>query len=121
MYVFYPAEELFRIYESRKNSQVNAASDQRWRISDSREKTRKAPRRGQRGLSKRAKQASMQHSKSIDEGSNPLKDLVHSNLNEPLKQHNGNVVKLVQTGEFEGDILNVLTEITDNCFSQSSN
>lgn len=30
---------------------------------------------------------------------NPLKDLTQANLNEPLKQHNGNALKLVQTGK----------------------
>ncbi|XP_044580368.1 uncharacterized protein LOC123262257 isoform X3 [Cotesia glomerata] len=32
-----------------------------------------------------------------EEGNNPFKDLTHATLNEPLKQHNGNALKLVQT------------------------
>ncbi|XP_058794717.1 uncharacterized protein LOC131666226 isoform X2 [Phymastichus coffea] len=40
----------------------------------------------------------MQNNRSLlDEGANPLKDLTHANLSEPLKQHNANAVKLVQT------------------------
>ncbi|OXU27073.1 hypothetical protein TSAR_014470 [Trichomalopsis sarcophagae] len=40
----------------------------------------------------------MQNNRNLlDEGANPLKDLTHANLNEPLKQHNTNAVKLVQT------------------------
>ncbi|KAK0167189.1 hypothetical protein PV327_004620 [Microctonus hyperodae] len=32
-----------------------------------------------------------------EEGINPLKELTHASLNESLKQHNGNALKLVQT------------------------
>ncbi|XP_023245470.1 uncharacterized protein LOC106637385 [Copidosoma floridanum] len=40
----------------------------------------------------------MQNNRNLlDEGGNPLKELTHANLNEPLKQHNANAVKLVQT------------------------
>ncbi|XP_043475545.1 uncharacterized protein LOC122507092 isoform X2 [Leptopilina heterotoma] len=44
-----------------------------------------------------SKQAIMQNSRNLmEEGNNPLKDLTHASSNEPLKQHNGNAVKLVQ-------------------------
>lgn len=36
---------------------------------------------------------------SIVSINSPLRDLTHANLNEPLKQHNGNALKLVQTGK----------------------
>ncbi|XP_015600165.1 uncharacterized protein LOC107270049 isoform X2 [Cephus cinctus] len=36
-------------------------------------------------------------SSASDEGNNPLKDLTHATLNEPLKLYNGNALKLVQT------------------------
>ncbi|XP_015123594.1 uncharacterized protein LOC107045752 isoform X2 [Diachasma alloeum] len=40
----------------------------------------------------------MQNNRSNgEEGCNPLKELTHANLNESLKQHNGNALKLVQT------------------------
>lgn len=35
-----------------------------------------------------------------EERNNPLKELTHASLNESLKQHNGNALKLVQTGEY---------------------
>lgn len=46
----------------------------------------------------------MQNNRSNgEEGcSNPLKELTHATLNESLKQHNGNALKLVQTGECKG-------------------
>ena len=47
-----------------------------------------------------AKQAIMQNTRNlVEEGTNPLKDLTHASSNEPLKQHNGNTVKLVQIGK----------------------
>lgn len=45
---------------------------------------------------------------NFEEGSNPLKDLTHASSNEPLKQHNGNAVKLVQIGKSNVLIHNIL-------------
>ncbi|XP_034941767.1 uncharacterized protein [Chelonus insularis] len=39
----------------------------------------------------------MQNNRNGEEGNNPFKELTHATLNEPLKQHNGNALKLVQT------------------------
>lgn len=47
-----------------------------------------------------AKKTIMQNTRNLmEEGTNPLKDLTHASCNEPLKQHNGNAVKLVQIGK----------------------
>ena len=49
---------------------------------------------------RKEKQVMMQNLRNPgEEGTNPLKDLTHTNSNEPLKQHNSNAVKLVQIGE----------------------
>lgn len=54
------------------------------------------------GLRKPCKEIMQNNRNSTDEGAaaNPLKDLTHASLNEPLKLHNANTLKLVQTGQY---------------------
>ncbi|XP_053595742.1 uncharacterized protein LOC103580151 isoform X1 [Microplitis demolitor] len=47
--------------------------------------------------SKKKLNSPIMQNRNGEEGNNPFKDLTHATLNEPLKQHNGNALKLVQT------------------------
>ncbi|XP_033224199.1 uncharacterized protein LOC117177533 isoform X2 [Belonocnema kinseyi] len=127
MYVIYPADELFRIYENpfRQNGLTSAfprrlsksGNDDRKQkaitANHKNDKNRKETLEGHIKFSKTAsakngsqrtrvrdrnsKKAIMQNTRNlVEEGTNPLKDLTHASCNEPLKQHNGNAVKLVQ-------------------------
>ncbi|XP_011297820.1 uncharacterized protein Stacl isoform X3 [Fopius arisanus] len=116
MYVIYPAEELLKIYEnpirSLNNTQINsinheatiskdlnivcqkninkvrARSVKSWRYLVFESRANENPRSN----------PIMQNNRSNgEEGTNPLKELTHATLNESLKQHNGNALKLVQT------------------------
>lgn len=50
--------------------------------------------------SKKKLNSPIMQNRNGEEGNNPFKDLTHATLNEPLKQHNGNALKLVQTGKY---------------------
>lgn len=47
---------------------------------------------------------------SEEAANHPLKDLTQQSLNEPLKQHNGIALKLVQTGKCVSAILHVVQQ-----------
>lgn len=51
---------------------------------------------------RKTKKEIMQNNRNTtEEGTaNPLKELTHASLNEPLKNHNANTLKLVQTGQY---------------------
>lgn len=148
MYVFYPADELLRIYENsiRGPLTVDAATlsadyevnqqyyQQQQRIivtpNDAGKRSRKEKKRepGQTVVASRRQAVrnascisngtgkveggrrpcedqhagTMQNNRasgSEEAANHPLKDLTQSSLNEPLKQHNGVALKLVQTGK----------------------
>lgn len=146
MYVFYPADELLRIYENpiresltvdaTINANFEAAGDQQYcqqqqqqqriiAIDDARNRKKEkkrdsgqtvASRRqtvrnaGINGTAKRERRRceeqqarTMQNNRasgSEEAANHPLKDLTQPSLNEPLKQHNGVALKLVQTGKY---------------------
>ncbi|XP_023290442.1 uncharacterized protein LOC105704069 isoform X2 [Orussus abietinus] len=110
MYVIFPAEELLGIYESPPRRWTPLTSEGSALLANSTARTRterveRSKREGKRlDGSRRDKRAVgnareiMQNNRtSAEEGINPLKDLTHSSFNEPLKLHNGNALKLVQT------------------------
>ncbi|XP_025158787.1 uncharacterized protein LOC105182484 isoform X5 [Harpegnathos saltator] len=146
MYVFYPADELLRIYENPiresvsltvNDAAVNAGYEetdnyyqqqqqqqqQQQRVvvaNDNNHKRKKEKKRessqtlarrqtcaarngGADNLSKKGRReehqaGTMQNNRAAgEEAANPLKDLTQPSLNEPLKQHNGVALKLVQT------------------------
>ncbi|XP_014474584.1 PREDICTED: uncharacterized protein LOC106744384 isoform X2 [Dinoponera quadriceps] len=143
MYVFYPADELLRIYENREpltvndNAAVNAdyeetdhyyqqlQQQQRAVVAngDNGHKRKKEKKRessqtparrqicagrndsngggdnlGKKGRREEHHAGTMQNNRAAgEEAANPLKDLTQPSLNEPLKQHNGAALKLVQT------------------------
>ncbi|KAL0106410.1 hypothetical protein PUN28_016261 [Cardiocondyla obscurior] len=142
MYVFYPADELLRIYENpirefvpltvnapvkvdceeinqQRNQQqqsqphqqrIVVANDVRKRKEKKRETSQTVGRRqiarngddaGEKEARRRDQQArTMQNNRasgSEEAANHPLKDLTQPSLNEPLKQHNGVALKLVQT------------------------
>ena len=83
------------VNNSRKNSNKNNKNNNK--NNNQKESVKSSSR------SKKKKSTIMQSNRNqAEEGTianNPLKDLTQANLNEPLKQHNGNTLKLVQTGE----------------------
>lgn len=156
MYVFYPADELLRIYENPIRQSVSlsdnhaaavnngyqeeanqqqyyqpqqqqrivvASDDVRKRKKERRRETgqtasrRRTVRNGGGNVDKKeGRRSEEQHagtmqnnraSGSEEAANHPLKDVTQPSLNEPLKQHNGVTLKLVQTGKCVSSHINV--------------
>ncbi|XP_018404168.1 PREDICTED: uncharacterized protein LOC108780852 [Cyphomyrmex costatus] len=138
MYVFYPADELLRIYENPIRESVSltvndaavngdyveinqqhyqqrivVTNDVRKRKEKKRDTSQTAGSRrqivrngdgdagkkeGRRNEEQHARTMQSNRASGSEEAANhPLKDLTQPSLNEPLKQHNGVALKLVQT------------------------